>query len=236
MKNTHFWILRKILKRASKASLEQVKTYRILGETYGQYDSMENWDCRDGEGREIPWYTYPAIEYLDSFDLNGIRVLEYGSGNSSIFYLNAGAEVTSIENDKGWFDKISASLADKPYFTYFFEQDEAQYVERDEIQNADIVVIDGRYRNACARFMRKRLQQKRIDPVMIVFDNSDRHPDCIALLDEATGWNRCDFNGFGPINSYTWTTSVYLNPSRQLSRKNRLAPIGGLGDVSADDS
>ncbi|MCL6281971.1 hypothetical protein M3P21_00355 [Ruegeria sp. 2012CJ41-6] len=235
MNSRHFWILRKVLKRATDTSREQVKTYRILGDAYGQYDSMEKWDCRDGSGREIPWYTYPAIEYLNNFDLGGARVLEYGSGNSSIYYLNAGAVVTSIEHDPIWSEKVRASVANNANFTYVFEQSESGYAERAEVSDADIIVIDGKFRNTCARHVIKNIVAQNADPALIIFDNSDRNPVVMALLDEGIGWHRCDFNGFGPINAYTWTTSIYLNPSRALKRKGPLDPVGGLKEISPED-
>ncbi len=235
MKNRHFWVLKNVLGRASKTSGTQARTYRILGQDQGQYASMENWDCRNSAGQEIPWYTYPAIEYLQNFDLAGLNVLEYGSGNSSIFYLNAGAHVTSIENDKGWFDKITQTVGAHPQFRYVFEDQEQAYATRAEILGADIVIIDGRFRNTCARYVLQQLRDGAANPAMIIFDNADWYPTGVAMLDDGTGWHRCDFNGFGPINPYTWTTSVYLNPGRVLPRKSALAPIGGLTQISDED-
>ena len=63
---------------------KQIKNFAILARRYGQFETMKKWSCLDREGRPIPWYTYPAIEYLASLDLSGMKVLEYGSGNSSL--------------------------------------------------------------------------------------------------------------------------------------------------------
>ena len=50
--------------------------------------------------------------------------------------------------------------------------------------------------------------------VMRVIDNSDRYPNAVRFLQEKLGWMQTDFHGYGPINDYTWTTSIFMNPAR----------------------
>ena len=40
--------------------------------------------CLDRNGNPIPWYTYPAIEYLSQFDYSRKTIFEFGCGNSSL--------------------------------------------------------------------------------------------------------------------------------------------------------
>lgn len=49
-----------------------------------------------------PWLTFDAIDFLSSLDLNHGQVFEYGSGGSTLFCLDKGAGLTSIEHDEGW--------------------------------------------------------------------------------------------------------------------------------------
>jgi len=72
---------------------------RILAKAHGQYRTAQDRECFDGEGSGILWYTYPAIEYTQNYDLRSLNILEYGSGNSLIFYLSRGAAVTSVEDN-----------------------------------------------------------------------------------------------------------------------------------------
>jgi len=44
---------------------------------------------------------------------------------------------------------------------------------------------------------------------MIILGNSEHHPRIVKKL-EKEGFTRIDFTGFGPINPYTWSTSVFL--------------------------
>ncbi len=101
------FIPKAILKKR-ECLLTQKANILTLLKTYNQYQSICKWDCIDKDGNPIPWYTYPAIEYLENLDMTDKRVLEWGSGNSSLFWAKRAKEVISIENDKEWFEKINA--------------------------------------------------------------------------------------------------------------------------------
>lgn len=212
-KNFVYKILKTTIPRGILVSLKSSYTLSFV---YGQFRSAQKWDCRDGKGNPVPWYTYPCIEYIDNHDLSGLNVLEYGSGNSSWYYLNKGARVTSIENHYGWFEKISKFSP--PSHTFIFEADETKYVERPEVAQSDIIAIDGSYRTECANYLVKQFKAGLINPAMIIFDNSDWYPDSIPNLDRAMAWPRVDFCGFVPIGSDTCVTSIYINPNRLIPR------------------
>jgi hypothetical protein len=223
-------IFKKILSRIiGSARAKQLRNFKILARDYGQYSSIKNWDCKDCEDQPIPWYTYPAVEYLKTFNLTGVKVLEYGSGNSSLFYLNEGASVTSIEDDKKWFEKISLMADHFKNFGYIHEKESNSYVMREEADFAEIVVIDGSFRPECANHIVEKIQSSSSNPAMIIFDNSDWYPKTIGFMDGALGWHRSDFFGFGPINPYTWVTSIYLNPAKKIVRK--AIPISSVNGV-----
>lgn len=61
---------------------------------------------------DIPHYTNPALEYLESIASDGWRVLEYGSGSSTTWYSQRCAEVVAIEHDAGWADTVSRRVGD----------------------------------------------------------------------------------------------------------------------------
>ena len=42
--------------------------------------------CVDRDGNPLPWYTYPAIEYLSQFDYGEKTIFEFGCGYSSLFW------------------------------------------------------------------------------------------------------------------------------------------------------
>lgn len=72
---------------------------------------------------------------------------------------------------------------------------------------------------------------------MLILDNSDWYPKSVKYLQESLGWMQADFHGFGPINNYTSTTSVFINPQRyrELSYCQPLKSQCGLAQVSVGD-
>jgi hypothetical protein len=53
-------------------------------------------------GREYPWFTGPSVKALEAIELDGLSVLEFGGGYSSIYFAKRGATVTSFERDAEW--------------------------------------------------------------------------------------------------------------------------------------
>ena len=50
-----------------------------------------------------PWIVFDAIDFLQSFDLRGKHIFEYGSGGSTLFWLQHHAMCVSIEHNLEWF-------------------------------------------------------------------------------------------------------------------------------------
>jgi len=73
--------------------------------------------------------------------------------------------------------------------------------------------------------------------VIVIFDNSDWYPKTVEFLRENLGWVQIDFHGFGPINNYTWTTSLFVNPQRhhELKYSRSLASNCALIQVAKGD-
>ena len=73
----------------------------------------------------------------------------------------------------------------------------------------DIFIIDGKYQKECLDYIVKLKTG-----VMIILDNADWYPNAVGFLQDKLQWIQIDFHGFGPINNYTWTTSLFINPRR----------------------
>ena len=68
-----------------------------------------------------------------------------------------------------------------------------------------VVVVDGKWRNACLENAINCLSSEGI----VIFDNSDRYAGACKLLRER-GYLEIDFSGPGPINGYAWTIFCIL--------------------------
>lgn len=78
----------------------------ILRHDFGFVTATDNDTPVDAEGRFIPLFTYPCIEYIRQFDLRRKRVFEWGSGASTLFWMDRAESVVSIENNSAWFQRM----------------------------------------------------------------------------------------------------------------------------------
>ena len=73
--------------------------------------SMNEKVCIDRDGNPIPWYTYPAIEYLSQFDYSQKKIFEFGTGYSSMYWAKRAQKVISIEDKPEWFEKFQKEFS-----------------------------------------------------------------------------------------------------------------------------
>ncbi len=76
---------------------------------------------------------------------------------------------------------------------------------------------------ACAKVAVEILNTHAQEGAMIILDNADWHRGCARFLREQ-GLIEIDFHGFGPINCYTWTTSIFLSRNFAFKPHNASQP------------
>ena len=218
-------LMKRLLGRYLVSIGVMLSNFGLLAFGQGQWRSVRERMAVDAQGAVIPWYTYPAIEYLASFDFSDCEVFEFGSGNSSLYWAGRARSVVSVEDDQAWFATVNRKLL--PNQMLLHRADAAAYVGALAEQGRlfDVIVIDGNWRERCVQEAPKYLQPGG----MIVLDNSDRmiELECGKVL-RALGFIQVDFSGFTPINRYCSTTSMFLK-TPDLQRNFRgPSPIGGL--------
>ncbi|MCL1926413.1 MAG: class I SAM-dependent methyltransferase, partial [Syntrophorhabdaceae bacterium] len=187
------------------------KAIQAVFEEYGYSKSLAEQECVDFHGNPLPWYTYPAIEYLSQLDFSQKRVFEFGCGNSSIWWARRAKKVVSVEHDKNWYE--SRLDFKEPNLELYLKEDEISYAGCIEQQEGffDVIIIDGVYREQCVEKALKKLSSDG----MIIFDNSDRVAEFEdyerAIKNLATAnLIEVDFKGFLPLCSWTIVTSIFL--------------------------
>ena len=164
------------------------------------------------DGRPLPWYTYPAVDFLEERIKSDMAVFEYGAGNSTLWWASRVAHVSAVESDSQWVKILQPSLPRNTDLC-FEPADAASYATAVTGRGRlfDIVVIDGMQRNSCALACLPALKNNGV----VIWDNSDWSAlwaDGIAHL-RTNGFHRIDFRGIGPLNWRPWTTSVFYRPS-----------------------
>lgn len=215
----------------------QLRNFYILAFDYGQLKTIKNWECIDRWGNPIPWYTYPAIEFLNSLNFSNKSVFEYGGGNSTLWWAKKVLNIVSVEHDPEWFAKIESKLqVNYRNVKLILERDKDSYINtilKSDLK-FDVVVIDGRWRGDCAKVIGEKLNFK--EGFMIILDNSDWYPKTTKYIREKYDTIQVDFHGFGSINSYTWTTSIFLSRNFTFEfKKQNYFSVSAIKDTSEDD-
>ena len=194
-------------------------------------------------GLPIPWITYPALSFLENRTALDSRVLEFGAGTSTFFWALRGNPVTYLEIYTSWGASISKnflelgsnipevpvnllaklSVDNRAEIQKSFAQElsaRKEYFSQNlndlfihEIRNADLIMIDGVFRNYFLE-----LSSKASPHATVVLDNAER-TEYLPGIDFMfqSGWEKIDFAGLGPVNPYEWTTSIFLGKSAKSS-------------------
>ena len=146
----------------------------------------------DHEGKAIPWYTYPAVDFLAQRDFTGKRILEMGGGQSTIWWAERAAEVVCIEQDREWHAELSRRVPANVELHHFAVEDKEGVSTLLERRGGryDLIIIDDYDRPPALLQTRPYLA----DGGALIFDNSEGY----GFQEETANWpfNRVDFYGF----------------------------------------
>jgi predicted O-methyltransferase YrrM len=162
------------------------------------------------QGEPLPWYTYPAIDFLKKRDFAGKRILEFGAGQSTLWWAARSKEVVSIEADPDW-ERYVAAHAPANTMIRHFPIDRATRSVGDiadflrPLAPFDVIVVDGH--------LRPELTELAFDLLApngaIINDNSDW-----PKVQEAVRRHECsriDFYGFAPgVKNSACTSLVFV--------------------------
>jgi len=195
----------------------------IIDNGYGNKNSYLRQKPVNAIGEPIPWFTYPSIEYLSQLDLSAKSILEWGIGNSTLFFAKRCKKITSIEHNSEWYNLVTQQLPDNSR-AYLIAEAEYSNHPKQLNENFDIIIVDGIKRLECLQ-----TALTLINPGgMIIFDNSDRNPEYCKFIREQN-LIQIDFHGFGPIVNFTSTTSVFFTRDANFIplTVQPIIPIGG---------
>jgi predicted O-methyltransferase YrrM len=121
----------------------------------------------------IPWLGYRAIKHLKKLLQPDWKMLEWGSGMSTLWFAARVGNLVSIEDYKEWYDKVSLELEKRgsTNVDYRFKPD--NYSSLDEFPDGtfDFILIDGSQRGNCAAAAINKIRTGGY----IYLDNSDKH-------------------------------------------------------------
>lgn len=221
-------LLNRILNGETKPPPEIIPN--LLDMFYGHHATKKLQQSLNLFGEPIPWFSYPAIDYLKQFDLRDKTVFEWGSGNSSLFFAERAKKVTSVEHDTEWFELVNKTKKENQILIYKPLTEYPKSIH-DTDDTYDMIVIDGQRRFDCTIECVEKLKENG----MIILDNSDWFYKSASFLKKEMNMIQFDFHGFSPINEYVLTTSVFLKRDFDFPVKNNRMPNNPYGGILHDE-
>lgn len=179
----------------------------------GHFRSALRSRAMDKAGQPVPWYTYPAVSYLAQLDFSDADILEFGGGQSTIWWSERARTVTCLEANETWSGELSQRLKHCTGVTVRHVASPEESARLVEKRSFDVIIVDdgsgvgpeGRQRNAETAFGSIRAGG------LIVVDNADaEYSEPILRSASNGGWNRIDFMGFTPGSLGQSCTSVFF--------------------------
>jgi len=202
--------MRALAKRAATAVLTPIR----FSMTTGHFRSSLIRRAVDRHGDPIPWLTYPAVHLLAQMDFSKDDVLEFGGGQSTVWWSERARSVRTLETDVRWATEIRRNVAARPNVTVEIFSTATAMAAAVAGTKADIVIVDnGDDRLPTAR----AAQQVAHDDGLIILDNSDGFwstdgSETYPILDllNAAGWCRIDLGGYAAGALTPGFTSIFF--------------------------
>jgi len=189
-----------------------------------------------------PWFSFDAIDYVRGFiarergQARTLRVFEYGSGGSTLFWQSHGLKCVSIEHDPQWFsfvhERLNPSLVDHRLIlpepseatadadpadprTYasadakshgYSFRRYAQSIDEFPDAHFDIVVVDGRSRPACVMHGARKVRAGGL----FIFDNAELEYYTRNTGEFVRDFRHNEFWGVVPMNMWFSRTDVHI--------------------------
>jgi predicted O-methyltransferase YrrM len=156
MRTALAWIVRAGERRPSRIHDYDRRPVAIAGTVDIPVVLWQAWRRRLlGRRPALPWIPYPAIRRLRKLIEPHWRVLEMGSGNSTVWLAARVSEIRSVESDRSWYAYVSSRLAERAlsarYTLVDVASNEEQYwqLQPGEQHTYDLAFVDGLFRDQC---------------------------------------------------------------------------------------
>jgi len=210
--------IKTIIKLITEPSIIRIllsfRAHGYLVET-GWFDSFKMKMPVNKKKEPIPWVTYSFIDFIESRLLKNFSILEFGSGNSTLFYAKRVKEVVTIEGDYDWYLKIKNEIPSNVRLIYSDSTNIEEYSSTPFQLDTkyDLIIIDGANRNECVFNSVKNASKT----CVIVLDDSEREeyaPGIDSL--QSNGYKRLDFWGIAPGTFFRKNTTLFYRENNCL--------------------
>jgi hypothetical protein len=190
----------------------------------GHFKSALRAKAVDRAGRAIPWYTYSCVDFLRDKDFSTCRVLEFGSGQSTLWWAGRSERVLTFEADEAWYQAVSKQMPDNVEI-HHVPYDLAGVGDIIGDRTFDVIIVDGLDRAEACRLAAPHLAERGA----LLLDNAEGY-DVVMERFRAEGLSRIDFYGHAAGVILPHCTCVFFRGECFLL-EGRADPVGDPGQA-----
>ena len=177
-------------------------------------------------GEPLPWYTYPCIDFLSQRDYSDKTILEFGGGQSTLWWAKRAKRIVTLEGDEAWYHSIKSKMPENVDIRHIRVESADVCVEHVnsileslDVSGFDVIVIDGHFRAEMIPIARRVMTEDG----MIVCDNAEGYGFFEGFQDSEL--NRVDFAGQVPGVIGMHDTSIYFPNNSFAFRPTQPIPL-----------
>jgi hypothetical protein len=129
------------------------------------------------------WITFGATDFLKKIATSNMRVFEYGSGGSTLFWSARVNHVISVEHDEAWFSKMKKEFTDLQIRNteYFFAAPtpDPDFVKKNYQNPADYISGDKNYSGKNFEEYVKKIDKYADESFDVIVVDGRARPSCI---------------------------------------------------------
>jgi hypothetical protein len=192
----------------------------------GHWRSSFRTKAVSASGLPVPWYTYPCIDFLKYRSYENRAVLEFGSGQSTLWWAQRAARVVAVEGDASWFEILEPEVPSNVELHLVNDddlpsclKDVKRVLAAQSNGKFDVVVIDGLQRSGLVDVAVRSVKEDGI----IVCDNAESYGFYEAFKDR--DFHRVDFFGNAPGVILPHCTSIFFHENAFAFAPNYEIPV-----------
>jgi len=181
----------------------------------GWFSAFKTGEPVDNNFEPLPWLTYSFIDFITERLDKEFSVFEFGSGNSTLFFAKRVKQVSSVEHNSEWYNKLKSKIPANSNLILSKSDSRDDYIAvlKQSDKKFDLIIIDGIHRVDCCLSVINHLTEKGV----IILDDSEReqYSEGIEYLMKE-GFKRIDFWGISPGYLYRKNTTVFYKAQNCL--------------------
>ncbi len=138
---------------------------------------------------DAPWLVPEAVRFLDQWLRPTDVLVEFGSGRSTLWFARRAGRIISVDHDRRWYERVRGrigSVGASNVDSFLADPAAETYIAAAETAldgPADVILVDGACRDACAVWALDRLRPGGL----IIVDNANWYLPCNSSAPASLG-------------------------------------------------